>query len=165
MHVRQVGCGSTSQAAINRRGSVMLKEFKDFIARGNVMDMAVGIIVGAAFTAIVKSMVDDLINPFIGLFLGGVDFTNLYFVLSGDVAEGASLEAAREAGAAIFAYGSFIMAVINFLIIAFVVFMLVRQVNAIKEATKKQEEEAAPAAPAGPSELDVLLEIRDSLKK
>lgn len=143
----------------------MLKEFKDFIARGNVMDMAVGIIIGAAFTAIVKSMVDDLINPFIGLFLGGVDFTNLYVVLSGDVAEGASLEAAREAGAAIFAYGSFIMAVINFLIIAFVVFMLVRQVNAIKEATKKQEEEAAPAAPAGPSELDVLLEIRDSLKK
>lgn len=143
----------------------MLKEFKDFIARGNVMDMAVGIIIGAAFTAIVKSMVDDLINPFIGLFLGGVDFTNLYFVLSGDVAEGASLEAAREAGAAIFAYGSFVMAVINFLIIAFVVFMLVRQVNAIKEATKKQEEEAAPAAPAGPSELDVLLEIRDSLKK
>ena len=143
----------------------MLKEFKDFIARGNVMDMAVGIIIGAAFTAIVKSMVDDLINPFIGLFMGGVDFTNLYVVLSGDVAEGASLEAAREAGAAIFAYGSFIMAVINFLIIAFVVFMLVRQVNAIKEATKKQEEEAAPAAPAGPSELDVLLEIRDSLKK
>lgn len=143
----------------------MLKEFKDFIARGNVMDMAVGIIIGAAFTAIVKSMVDDLINPFIGLFMGGVDFTNLYAVLSGDVAEGASLEAAREAGAAIFAYGSFIMAVINFLIIAFVVFMLVRQVNAVKEAAKKEEEEAAPAAPAGPSELDVLLEIRDSLKK
>jgi len=143
----------------------MLKEFKDFIARGNVMDMAVGIIIGAAFTAIVKSMVDDLINPFIGLFMGGVDFTNLYVVLSGDVAEGASLEAAREAGAAIFAYGSFIMAVINFLIIAFVVFMLVRQVNAVKEAAKKEEEEAAPAAPAGPSELDVLLEIRDSLKK
>ncbi len=129
------------------------------------MDMAVGIIIGAAFTAIVKSMVDDLINPFIGLFLGGVDFTNLYVVLSGDVAEGASLEAAREAGAAIFAYGSFIMAVINFLIIAFVVFMLVRQVNAVKDAAKKEEEEAAPAAPAGPSELDVLLEIRDSLKK
>jgi large conductance mechanosensitive channel len=97
--------------------------------------------------------------------LGGVDFTNLYVVLSGDVAEGASLESAREAGAAIFAYGSFIMAVINFLIIAFVVFMLVRQVNAVKEAAKKEEEEAAPAAPAGPSELDVLLEIRDSLKK
>lgn len=142
----------------------MLEDFKNFIAKGNVMDMAVGIIIGAAFTAIVSSLVADLINPIVGLFLGGVDFTNLYAVLSGDVPAGASLEAARESGAAIFAYGSFIMAVINFLIIAFVVFMLVRQVNAIKERAKK-EEEAAPAAPAGPSELDVLLEIRDSLKK
>ena len=145
----------------------MLKEFKDFIARGNVMDMAVGIIVGAAFTAIVKSMVSDLINPIIGLFTGGLDFTNNYLVLSGEVEEGASLEAAREAGAAIFAHGAFIMAVINFLIIAFVVFMLVRYVNKVKEAAKKKEEEAAPEpeAPKGPSELDVLLEIRDSLKK
>ena len=143
----------------------MLKEFKDFIARGNVMDMAVGIIIGAAFTAIVKSMVDDLINPIIGLFLGGVDFVNLYVVLSGDVAEGASLAAAREAGAAVFAYGSFIMAIINFLMIAFVVFMLVRKVNAVKEAAKKEEEASEAPAPAGPSELDVLLEIRDSLKK
>ena len=92
----------------------MFKEFKDFIAKGNVMDMAVGIIIGAAFTAIVKSMVGDLINPFIGLFMGGVDFTNMYAVLAGDVAVGASLEAAREAGAAVFAYGAFIMAVINF---------------------------------------------------
>lgn len=142
----------------------MLEEFKKFIAKGNVMDMAVGIIVGAAFTAIVKSMVDDLINPFIGLIIGGIDFSNLYVVLSGDVPEGSSLEAAREAGAAVFAYGSFLMAVINFLIIAFVVFMLVRQVNAIKAKTAKAEE-AAPEAPKGPSELDVLLEIRDSLKK
>ncbi|MDE4174397.1 large conductance mechanosensitive channel protein MscL [Phaeobacter sp. PT47_59] len=144
----------------------MLKEFKDFIAKGNVMDMAVGIIVGAAFTAIVKSMVGDLINPIIGLFLGGVDFTNSYLVLSGEVPAGASLEAAREAGAAVFAHGAFIMAVINFLIIAFVVFMLVRFVNKAKEAAIRAEE-AAPAeeAPAGPSELDVLLEIRDALKK
>lgn len=144
----------------------MLKEFKDFIAKGNVMDMAVGIIIGAAFTAIVKSMVGDLINPIIGLFMGGVDFTNSYIVLSGEVAAGASLEAAREAGAAVFAHGAFIMAVINFLIIAFVVFMLVRYVNKTKEAAKR-EEEAAPVeeAPKGPSELDVLLEIRDSLKK
>lgn len=144
----------------------MLKEFKDFIAKGNVMDMAVGIIVGAAFTAIVKSMVGDLINPIIGLFTGGVDFTNNFVVLSGEVAAGASLEAAREAGAAVFAYGAFLMAVINFLIIAFVVFMLVRYVNKVKEAAQK-EEEAAPVeeAPKGPSELDVLLEIRDSLKK
>ena len=145
----------------------MLKEFKDFIARGNVMDMAVGIIVGAAFTAIVKSMVSDLINPIIGLFTGGLDFTNNYLVLSGEVEDGASLETAREAGAAIFAYGAFVMAVINFLIIAFVVFMLVRYVNKVKEAAMKKEEAAAPEpeAPKGPSELDVLLEIRDALKK
>lgn len=143
----------------------MLNEFKDFIAKGNVMDMAVGIIVGAAFTAIVKSMVGDLINPFIGLFLGGIDFTNLFIVLSGD-GNYASLTEARDAGAAVFAYGAFFMAVINFLIIAFVVFMLVRYVNKIKDATQKQEEATAEEpAPAGPSELDVLLEIRDALKK
>ncbi len=143
----------------------MIKEFKDFIAKGNVMDMAVGIIIGAAFTAIVKSMVGDLINPIVGLFLGGVDFTNLYVVLSGDVPSGASLEAAREAGAAVFAYGAFIMAVINFLIIAFVVFMLVRYVNKVKDMAAREEEAVEEAAPAGPSELDVLLEIRDSLKQ
>lgn len=142
----------------------MLNEFKDFISKGNVMDMAVGIIVGAAFTAIVSSLVADLINPIIGLVIGGIDFSNLYVVLSGDVPAGASLDAAREAGAAVFAYGSFLMAVINFLIIAFVVFMLVKQVNRIKDATK-EEEVAAPAAPAGPTELDILMEIRDSLKK
>jgi large conductance mechanosensitive channel len=142
----------------------MLKEFRDFIARGNVMDMAVGIIVGAAFTAIVKSLVDDLIQPFIGLFTGGVDFSNLFYTMgSGDYA---TLEAAREAGAATFAYGAFIMAIINFLIIAFVVFMLVRTINKIKDAAERKEAEAAPepAADPGPSELDILIEIRDSLK-
>ncbi|CUH68552.1 MAG: large conductance mechanosensitive channel protein MscL [Pseudomonadota bacterium] len=144
----------------------MLQEFKDFIAKGNVMDMAVGIIIGAAFTAIVKSMVGDLLNPIIGLFTGGVDFTNNFVVLAGEVAAGTSLEAAREAGAAVFAYGAFFMAVINFLIVAFVVFMLVRYVNKVKEAAEAKEEEApAEEAPAGPSELDVLLEIRDALKK
>ena len=142
----------------------MLQEFKDFIAKGNVMDMAVGIIIGAAFTAIVGSLVADLINPIIGLAMGGVDFTNMYAVLSGTVAEGASLEAARESGAAVFAYGSFIMAVINFLIIAFVVFMLVRNVNKIKDAAAKKEE-AVEEAPAGPTELDLLAEIRDALAK
>ncbi len=142
----------------------MLKEFKDFIAKGNVMDMAVGIIIGAAFTAIVKSLVADLINPFIGLFMGGVDFTNKYLVLSGEVAPGTSLADARDSGAAIFAYGSFIMAVINFLIIAFVVFLLVRYVNKVKEAAVKKEE-AAPEAPKGPSEVDLLIEIRDALAK
>ncbi|MEM8655525.1 MAG: large conductance mechanosensitive channel protein MscL [Pseudomonadota bacterium] len=142
----------------------MLNEFKDFIAKGNVMDMAVGIIIGAAFTAIVTSLVGDLINPIIGLFTGGLDFTNNYVVLAGDVAEGASLEAAREAGAAVFAYGAFLMAVINFLIIAFVVFMLVRYVNKVKAAAEKPEE-VAPEVETGPSELDVLLEIRDALAK
>ncbi|AXI53276.1 Large-conductance mechanosensitive channel (plasmid) [Pseudoseohaeicola sp. NH-UV-7] len=142
----------------------MIQEFKDFVAKGNVMDMAVGIIIGAAFTAIVASLVGDLINPIIGLVSGGVDFTNNYAVLGGEVPEGASLEAAREAGASVFAYGAFIMAVINFLIIAWVVFMLVKMVNRVKDAAAK-EEEAADAAPAGPSELDVLLEIRDAMKK
>lgn len=151
--------------AMVRKGQDMLDEFKAFIAKGNVMDMAVGIIIGAAFTAIVTSLVGDLINPIIGLFTGGLDFTNNYVVLAGNVPEGASLEAAREAGASIFAYGAFIMAVINFLIIAFVVFLLVKWVNRIKAMAEKPEEEKAPEAPAAPSELEVLMEIRDSLKK
>jgi large conductance mechanosensitive channel len=129
------------------------------------MDMAVGIIIGAAFTAIVKSLVDDLINPIVGLFLGGIDFANQYVVLSGEVADGTSLGDAREAGAAVFAYGSFIMAIINFLIIAFVVFMLVRYVNKVKDAASKEEEAPAEEAPAGPSEIDLLTEIRDALAK
>ncbi len=141
----------------------MLKEFKDFIAKGNVMDMAVGIIIGAAFTAIVTSLVADLINPIIGLIIGGIDFSNMYAVLSGDVAAGASLDAARETGASVFAYGSFIMAIINFLIIAFVVFMLVKNVNKIKEAAVKKEEVVEEET--GPSELDLLTEIRDALAK
>ena len=129
----------------------MLKEFQDFIAKGNVMDMAVGIIIGAAFTAIVKSMVGDLINPLIGLFLGEGDFV--------------SLAAAREAGVAVFAYGAFIMAVFNFLIIAWVVFLLVRYVNKLKEAQSQAEEVAPDAAPSGPSELDILIDIRTALQR
>ena len=140
----------------------MLGEFKDFIAKGNVMDMAVGIIIGAAFTAIVTSLVGDLINPLIGLVSGGVDFTNNYAVLAGDVAEGASLEAARETGASVFAYGAFIMAVINFLIIAWVVFMLVKSVNKIKDAAAAEEEAAEEEA--GPTQEELLTEIRDALK-
>ncbi len=141
----------------------MLKEFKDFIAKGNVMDMAVGIIIGAAFTAIVKSMVADLINPFISIFTGGIDFTNLFVVLGeGDYA---TLAEAQEAGAAVFAYGSFIMAVINFLIVAFVVFMLVKAVNKAKAAAEGPEEEPAPEAPKGPTQEELLAEIRDLLKK
>ncbi len=141
----------------------MIQEFKDFIAKGNVMDMAVGIIIGAAFTAIVTSLVADLINPIIGLFMGGADFTNNYGVLSGEVADGASLEAAREAGASVFAYGSFIMAIINFLIIAWVVFMLVRYVNRVKAASEEPVE-AAPEEPKGPTQEELLTEIRDALQ-
>jgi large conductance mechanosensitive channel len=138
----------------------MLKEFKTFIAKGNVMDLAVGIIIGAAFTAIVGSLVSDLINPIIGLILGGVDFTNMYVVLSGTVPAGAGLQAARDSGAAIFAYGSFITAVINFLIIAFVVFMLVKAMNRLMPKPAP-----APAAPAGPTEVDLLKDILVELKK
>ena len=140
----------------------MLQEFKDFIAKGNVMDLAVGIIIGAAFTAIVSSLVDDLINPIIGLILGGIDFTSMYVVMSGDVPAGASLETARESGAAIFAYGAFITACINFLIIAWVVFMLVKAVNRLKAAAERPDD-VAPEVDTGPSELDVLLQIRDQL--
>jgi len=141
----------------------MLNEFKDFIAKGNVMDMAVGIIIGAAFTAIVTSLVKDLLNPIIGIFTGGVDFSAMYYNLSGQDYE--TLAAAQEAGAATLNYGMFINAVINFLIVAFVVFMLVRTVNKIKEAAEKKEAEEA-AAPATPSkEVQLLTEIRDSLKK
>ncbi len=138
----------------------MLNEFKEFIAKGNVMDMAVGIIMGAAFTAIVNSMVADLLNPIIGLFLGGVDFSNMFVNLSGT--EYASLSAAQEAGAATFNYGVFINAVINFLIIAFVVFMLVKGVNKLK---REAEEEVAETSPVIPADVALLTEIRDLLKK
>lgn len=142
----------------------MINEFKDFIAKGNVMDLAVGIIIGAAFTAIVTSLVGDLINPIIGLVLGGVDFTSMYIVLSGNVPAGAGLQVARDSGAAVFAYGAFITACINFLIIAFVVFMLVKAVNRLKAAAEKPDD-VAPEVKTGPSELDVLIEIRDQLRR
>ena len=135
----------------------MLNEFKTFIARGNVLDLAVGVIIGAAFGKIVTSLTDDLLMPFIGAIFGDVDFSNKYMVLSGNVAAGTPLAAAREAGANVLAWGSFITAVINFLIIAFAIFLIVRQAN--KMMPKPEE------APAGPSEVDLLTEIRDALKK
>ena len=135
----------------------MLKEFKEFIAKGNVMDMAVGIIIGAAFTAIVTSLVGDLIMPIVGMATSGIDFGDLYLALDGQSYE--SLAAAKEAGAPIALYGSFINALVNFLIVAFVVFMLVKGVNNLKRAEEKK-----PAAPAKPSKSEKLLEeIRDSL--
>jgi len=138
----------------------MWKEFRDFIAQGSVMDLAVGIIIGAAFTAIVNSLVGDLINPIIGLIVGGIDFSNMYVVLSGSVPDGAGLQTAKDSGAAVFAYGAFITAVINFLIIAFVIFMMVRTVNRIRASGKTEE---APG-PAAPTEVELLAEIRDALK-
>ncbi len=143
----------------------MFNEFKNFIAKGNVMDMAVGIIMGAAFTAIVTSMVKDLLNPFIGLFTGGVDFASMYLNLSGQEYE--TLAAAQEAGAATVNYGIFINAVINFLIVAFVVFMLVKMVNRIKEAAEKEaaKEATAPESPSVAADIVLLTEIRDLLAK
>ena len=140
----------------------MLKEFRDFIARGNVMDMAVGIIIGAAFTAIVTSLVSYLINQIIGLITGGINFSDKFFILG--EGEFTSLAAAREAGAAVFAYGAFFTAVINFLIIAWVVFMLVKVVNRLKDAAIRKEAAAEAAAPAGPTQEQLLTEIRDALR-
>ena len=140
----------------------MMREFRDFIAKGNVMDLAVGIIIGAAFTAIVNSLVADIINPIIGLIIGGVDFSNLYYVMSGTVPEGAGIQTAKDSGAAVFAYGSFITAVINFLIITFVVFLLVKAVNRIKDRAVRKGEEV-PSAPKGPTQEELLTDIRNLL--
>ena len=137
----------------------MLDEFKKFAMRGNVVDMAVGIIVGAAFGKIVSSFVNDVIMPPIGMLMGGVDFSNLFIDLSG--AGYASLAAAEEAGAPLIKYGVFINTVLDFLIVAFAIFMVIRGMNSLK---KKEEEK--PAEPPKPSEEVVLLtEIRDSLRR
>lgn len=133
----------------------MMSDFKAFLNQGNVMGLAVGVIIGGAFGKIVSSLTDDVLMPFIGWVTGGgVDFTNKYLVLSGDVPEGAPLAAAKAAGANVLALGSFITAIINFVLLAFVVFWLVRQANKVM---------AMPQA--GPTEVDLLTEIRDSLKK
>ena len=128
----------------------MLKEFKEFIARGNVMDLAVGIIIGAAFTAIVNSLVEDLINPVIGFIIGGMDFSDLVLRF-GDGDHAATLR-----------YGAFITAVINFLIIAWAVFLLVKAVNRLQRAARRQE--VVEEAPAGPTQEEILLQIRDELR-
>lgn len=114
----------------------MLNEFKKFIAQGSVLDLAVGIIIGAAFTGIVTSLVNDIIMPLISLVTGGVDFTSNFIILRAPAGAGAltTLDAARKAGAAVLAYGSFIQAVINFLIIALVIFLIVQQANRLKKA-------------------------------
>jgi large conductance mechanosensitive channel len=135
-------------------------EFKSFALKGNVMDLAVGVIIGAAFGKIVDSIVNDLIMPVVGRIFGGLDFGN-YFVALKDIPPGTvhTVDAVKKAGVPVFAYGNFITIAINFLILAFIIFMMVKQVNRLKK-------EAPPAAPAAPPE-DVLLlrEIRDALKK
>lgn len=136
----------------------MLQEFKEFAVKGNVLDMAVGIIIGAAFTTIVKALVDGIMMPIVGYFLGGVDFTNIFTVL-GD-GEFDSLAAAEEAGAAVIKWGVFINALIAFLIVAWILFIIVRSMNKLKK-----EEEAAPEEPSGPTQEELLVEIRDLLAK
>lgn len=140
----------------------MLKEFQEFIAKGNVVDLAVGIIIGAAFTAIVNSVVNDLIMPIFGA-IGGVDFSNYFLALSSNVTA-VSLEEARKQGA-VFAYGNFITVLINFLILAWIVFMIVRSINSLRTRMARQQA-AAPAAPvAPPADIALLSEIRDLLKR
>lgn len=140
----------------------MFKEFKEFAMRGNVVDMAVGIIIGAAFGTIIKSLVSDVIMPPIGLALGDVDFSNLFSVLKEGTPAGpyAALVEAQEAGAVTINYGLFVNTIISFLIVAFAVFLLIRSIN-----NMKRKEEEAPAAPPEPSKEETLLtEIRDLLK-
>ncbi len=139
----------------------MFKEFKEFISKGNVMDMAVGLVTGSAFTAIVSSLVNDVIMPLIGLLVGGFNFTGLKITLK---------EATEGAEAVTLNYGSFIQAVINFLIVAFVIFLVVKAMNKMRTAAekllKKEEEEAKEEAPAEPpADIALLTEIRDLLKK
>ncbi|MBK9562297.1 MAG: large conductance mechanosensitive channel protein MscL [Micavibrio sp.] len=138
----------------------MLKEFKEFISRGNVMDMAVGIIMGAAFTAIVNSMVGDLIMPLIGVATSGVDFADKFVALNGE--HYASLKAAKDAGAPVISYGAFINAIINFVIVSFAIFMLVKGVNKLK---RQSEKPGAKDAPPPQQDIVLLTEIRDLLAK
>ena len=137
----------------------MLKEFKDFAMRGNVIDLAVAVIIGAAFGKIVTSLVNDIVMPPIGLLLGGADFTDLFITLRGGSFE--SLAAAQEAGAVTLNYGLFANTVIQFLVIAFSIFIVIRQINKLKQ---KQDAEEAAAPPAPPREEVLLEEIRDLLK-
>jgi len=134
----------------------MLKEFREFIMRGNVVDLAVAVVIGAAFTAVVNSLVKDIITPILGLLTGRIDFSNLYINLSGQPYD--SYAAAKEAGAAVIGYGAFIQSIISFIIIGFAIFLLVKAINRMY---KKKEE-----APAGPTvDQQLLTEIRDLLAK
>ena len=140
----------------------VVQEFKEFAVKGNAMDLAVGVIIGAAFSKIVDSIVSDLIMPVVGLVFGKLDFSNLFVVLGSvppDIPR--TLDALKKAGVPLFAYGSFITVAVNFVILAFIIFMMVRQINRLKRA-----EPAAPeVAPATPEDVMLLREIRDSLKR
>ncbi|NNC94322.1 MAG: large-conductance mechanosensitive channel protein MscL [Chitinophagales bacterium] len=136
----------------------LVKDFKDFAMRGNVLDLAVAVIIGAAFGKIISSFVKDVLMPPIGKFMGGMDFGQLHYALDGMKYD--TLDAAREAGAAAIAYGSFIQTIVDFLIVAFVIFMVIKAYE-----NSKKKEEAAPEAPPEPSKEEVLLtEIRDALR-
>jgi large conductance mechanosensitive channel len=137
----------------------MMSEFKTFVNQGNVLDLAVGVIIGAAFGKIVTALTDDIIMPVVSMVFGNMDFSSHYVVLGGadKVTEGMPLAAAKAAGANVLAWGDFVSVVINFLILAFVIFQLVKFANRVNPP--------AAAAPAGPSEVDLLTEIRDALKK
>jgi len=139
----------------------MIKEFKDFIMRGNVLDMAVGIVIGAAFGAVVKSFVNNILMPPIGLLMGGRDFSNLFVVLKSGTQPGPypTIDAAKEAGAVVWLWGIFVNEVVTFLIIAFAIFLVVKAVNSMQ----KKEEEAPPAPPEPSAEEKLLTEIRDLL--
>ena len=126
----------------------MLKEFKEFISKGSVMDLAVGVIIGGAFSKIVSSLVDDIIMPLIGLLLGGADISNYFITLDGG--KYATLAEAQEAGAATLNYGLFLNRIIDFLIIAFVLFLIIKAINKARSLTKKPEEEAAPTTKVCP---------------
>ena len=145
----------------------IFKEFGDFIKRGNVIDLAVAVVIGGAFSSIVTSLVNDIIMPVISLATGGIDFSNLFISLNGE--KYATLAAAKEAGASVLAYGSFLQAVINFLIIAFVIFMIVKAMNAAMEKMSKlkhkKEEEKKEEELAKSDEVVLLEQIRDLLKK
>jgi large conductance mechanosensitive channel len=146
----------------------MLSDFKQFIAKGNVMQLAVAVIIGGAFATIVKSLTGEIIMPIVGAIFGGADFSSYFILLS--VPEGyegspTDYAALKEAGAAMIGYGAFVTAVINFLILAFIIFLLVRYTMKVMEQMEKKEEEAAPEDPAGPTEIELLTEIRDALAK
>src|SRR5471030_875150 len=156
-----MGTGTTRDLLSVNAGKetdAMLKEFKEFATKGNVIDLAVGVIIGAAFGKIVESVVTDLIMPVVGRVLGGLDFSN-YFLALKDVPPGTAvtLDAVKKAGVPVFAYGNFLTISINFIILAFIIFLLVRWINKMKRA-----EAAAPAEP--PEEVKLLREIRDNLK-